>query len=118
VGMRCRGLTVATLALLLAMAPAAVAHAGLHQYAARTWASMAAMVDTPSGLPADVLNRDGSTSVQTSPTDVGAYMWSAVAAERLGIISRRDLRRRLAATLRSLAHMERYAGQYYNWYDH
>src|SRR5690242_8232453 len=116
--MRRRGITVAALALLLAVGPAGVAHAGLRQYATRTWASMAAMVDTPSGLPADVLNRDGTTSVQTSPTDVGAYMWSAVAAERLGIISRRELRRRMAATLRSLAGMERYAGQFYNWYDH
>src|SRR4051794_9995938 len=118
--MRRRAITVAALAMLLAVAPAGVAQAGLRQYAARTWASMAAMVDTPSGLPADVLNRDGSTSVQTSPTDVGAYMWSAVAARRLGLISRRDLRRRMAATLTSLERMERYGdtGQYFNWYDH
>jgi Putative glucoamylase/Protein of unknown function (DUF3131) len=116
--MRCRGITVAALGLLLALANAGAAHAGMRQYAARTWASMAAMVDTPSGLPADILNRDGSTSVQTSPTDIGAYMWSAVAAERLGLISRRELRRRMAATLRSLGRMERYAGQFYNWYDH
>jgi Putative glucoamylase/Protein of unknown function (DUF3131) len=116
--MRRRGITVAALALLLALAPAGVAQAGLQQYAKRTWASMAAMVDTPSGLPADVLNQDGSTSVQTSPTDIGAYMWSAVAAERLGLISRGELRRRMAATLRSLAGMERFSGQFYNWYDH
>jgi hypothetical protein len=118
--MRCRGITVAALTTLLALAPAGVAQAGLRQYAQRTWASMAAMVDTSSGLPADVLNHDGSTSVQTSPTNIGAYMWSAVAAERLGIISRRELRRRMTATLTSLEHMERYAGtgQYFNWYDH
>ena len=45
----------------------------------------------PSGLPADVLNADGTTSVQTSTTNIGAYMWSAVAAHRLGIISQREL---------------------------
>jgi Putative glucoamylase/Protein of unknown function (DUF3131) len=96
------------------------AQSPLHRYAARTWASMAAMTDRHSGLPADVLNADGSTSVQTSPTDIGAYMWSAVAAQRLGIISRHQLRRRMTATVTSLEHMERYrdTGQYYNWYDH
>jgi hypothetical protein len=33
------------------------------------------------------LESDGTTSVQTSTTNIGAYMWSAVAAERLGFIS-------------------------------
>src|SRR3954470_3994667 len=78
------------------------------------------MTDRDSGLPADILNSDGSTSVQTSTTNIGAYMWSAVAARRLGIISRRTLVRRLSRTLTTLEHMERYGdtGQYYNWYDH
>ena len=31
--------------------------------------------------------------MQTSTTNIGAYMWSAVAAERLGLIGRRELRR-------------------------
>jgi hypothetical protein len=110
------GLVVA--ALLWTAAPADASQ--LQQYAESTWASLSAMVDTSSGLPADVLNGDGITSVQTSPTDIGAYMWSAVAAERLGIISGAELQRRMAATITSLEHMERYAktGQYYNWYDH
>jgi Putative glucoamylase/Protein of unknown function (DUF3131) len=119
--MRCRAIAATVLGLLVALAVAAPADATpLRQYAARTWASLSAMVDTSSGLPADVLNGDGSTSVQTSPTDIGAYMWSAVAAERLGLISRGELRRRMAATLTSLERMDRYAntGQYYNWYDH
>jgi hypothetical protein len=100
--------------------PAGAVQPRLHQYAARTWSSLAAMTDAKSGLPADVLNSDGSTSVQTSATDIGAYMWSAVAAERLGIISKRELRRRMTRTVTSLGHMERYkdTGQYYNWYDH
>ena len=47
-------------------------------------------------------------------------MWSAVAAHRLGIISRDELVRRLSRTVTTLEHMERYGdtGQYYNWYDH
>jgi Putative glucoamylase/Protein of unknown function (DUF3131) len=115
---------LAAVAAALAASPAyAHRHGGqdaLHRYAQRTWASMVAMTDRRSGLPADVLNADGSTSVQTSTTNIGAYMWSAVAARRLGIISQRELVRRLSRTLTSLEHMERYGdtGQYYNWYDH
>ena len=78
------------------------------------------MTDPSSGLPADVLNSDGTTSVQTSTTNIGAYMWSAVAAQRLGFISQRELVARLSRTVTTLEHMERYGdtGQYYNWYDH
>ena len=58
--------------------------------------------------------------MQTSTTNIGAYMWSAVAAERLGIIKKRELVARLSKTLTTLERMERYqdTGQYYNWYDH
>ena len=40
--------------------------ARLERYAAATWASFVAMVDTPSGLPTDQLHADGSTDSQTS----------------------------------------------------
>src|SRR4051794_32080577 len=114
---------IAALAALLLLVPVTGASAdtlSLHQVAQRTWDSMAAMVDTDSGLPADVLNADGTTSVQTSTTNIGAYMWSAVAAQRLGFISKQQLIARLSRTLATLGHMERFAntGQYYNWYDH
>jgi len=114
---------VALLVLIpVGQASAKNAHKGgeLHQYAERTWASFAAMTDPRSGLPADILNSDGTTSVQTSTTNIGAYMWSAVAARRLGIIKQRELHSRLSRTLSTLERMERYqdTGQYYNWYDH
>jgi hypothetical protein len=83
------GAALACAALLFA-APAA--HAGdsaaLERYAAATWASFDAMTDAGSGLPTDVLHADGRRDVQTSTTNIGAYMGSAVAAERLGIIGR------------------------------
>jgi putative glucoamylase/uncharacterized protein DUF3131 len=114
-------LLVALVGLLVA-APAASASEddALRGYAARTWASLEAMTDPESGLPADVLEADGSRSVQTSTTNIGAYMWSAVAAERLGLISPGGLTARLSRTIGTLEHMERYAdtGQFYNWYDH
>jgi len=119
--------SVAAVVALLLFAPVAQASGGehggrgeLHAYAQSTWASFVAMTDEQSGLPADILNADGTTSVQTSTTNIGAYMWSAVAAERLGIIKKRELVARLSKTLKTLERMERYqdTGQYYNWYDH
>ena len=95
------------------------ANATLHQYASATWASFVAMTDSRSGLPADSLGIDGTRSVQTSTTNIAAYMWSAVVAEDLALINRRELVRRLSTTLTTLEHMERHqpSGQFYNWYD-
>jgi hypothetical protein len=94
--------------------------ARLHRYAAATWQSFVAMVDTPSGLPTDQLYADGTTDVQTSTTNIGAYLWSAVAAERLHLIGHHELVTRVRATIGTLEHMERHSpdGQFYNWYDH
>jgi hypothetical protein len=90
----------------------------LMRYAHDTWASFTAMTDPHTGLPADSLNGDGTTSVQTSTTNIGAYMWSTVVAERLGIVSHREAVARLTQTLGTLEHMERGpSGQFYNWYD-
>jgi len=107
---------VTLVAMLLFPAGASADSLSLTQVAQRTWDSMAAMVDTDSGLPADVLNADGSTSIQTSTTNIGAYMWSAVAAQRLGFISKQELANRLSRTIGTLEHMERYrdTGQFYN----
>jgi hypothetical protein len=89
-------------------------------YARDTWASFVAMTDADTGLPADSLKADGTPSVQTSTTNIGAYMWSTVVAERLGIIGHAEAVARLDTTLASLETMERHqpSGQYYNWYDH
>jgi hypothetical protein len=102
-------------------APVALSSANratLLDYARTTWASFVAMTDVTSGLPADSLAVNGTTSVETSTTNIGAYMWSALVAERLGIIGHAELVTRLDRTLHSLETMERYSGQYYNWYDH
>jgi hypothetical protein len=92
----------------------------LDRYARDTWASFAAMTDAATGLPTDRLRDDGTRSRQTSITDIGAYMWSAVAAERLGIIGHAELVARLSRTIGTLERMERHepSGQFYNWYDH
>src|ERR1700754_1043087 len=118
-----RAAAITCAALLLWTAPAHAAGAGdatLQRYAADTWASFVAMTDPGSGLPTDQLHADGARDVQTSTTNIGAYMWSAVAAERLGIIPHAELVSRLSTTVSTLERMERHEpdGQFYNWYDH
>ena len=116
---------IAAFAALLLLVPVATASArgsnmhDLRDYARGTWASFVAMTDDRSGLPADTLKKDGARSVQTSTTNIGAYLWSAVVAHRLGLIGRRELVMRVSRTLGTLERMERsLGGQYFNWYDH
>jgi len=92
----------------------------LQRYARDTWASFVAMTDPDTGLPADSLAADGTRSVQTSTTNIGAYMWSTLVAEQLDIISHEEAVERVDQTLSSLEKMERHqpSGQFYNWYNH
>jgi len=111
---------VAVLAALLLSVPAkASAHdADLRDYARTTWASFVAMTDERTGLPTDSLQADGTRDIKTSTTNIGAYLWSAVTARRLGIIGDRELTQRLSRTLDTLGRMDRpLGGQYWNWYD-
>ncbi len=92
----------------------------LHSYAADTWRSMTAMTDSATGLPADKITGDLKTLAKvTSPTDIGAYMWSTLSARDLGLISRKDAATRISRTISSLGRLERHSpdGQFYNWYD-
>ncbi|MBA2719491.1 MAG: DUF3131 domain-containing protein [Chloroflexi bacterium] len=131
---RHRLLSLIALACLLALggtvAPAASAAGGgklttaqrstLLGYARDTWAGFVAMADENTGLPSDSLRSDGLRSVQTSTTNIGAYLWSTVVAERLGIIGHAEAAERVAQTISTLEAMEIHeaSGQYYNWYDH
>ena len=111
---------LALVAALVVAQPAAAGDRTLERYAEGTWRSFEAMTDEQSGLPADILQSDGTRSVQTSNTNIGAYMWSAVVAEELDIIRRSELVDRLRLTINTLEDMERHApsGQFFNWYDH
>jgi hypothetical protein len=100
--------------------PAGVDRATLLRWAEDTWTSLVAMTPTATGLPADNITGDFSTlSGYTSPTNIGGYLWSAVAARELGIISARECTRRVTQTLRTLLTMEHHepSGMFYNWYD-
>src|SRR5918997_955506 len=82
--------------------------ATLHRYAEGTWASFEAMTEPNTGLPADTLRADGERSVKTSTTNIGAYIWSVLVAEELGIITHDEAVSRLDKTITTLEGMERH----------
>src|SRR5207248_2701911 len=75
----------------------------------------------PGALPADGLSRgdDGNwrPTGSTTPTDIGAYLWSTLAAERLQIIEPAEARRRLDKTLAAVARLERPHGLFLDRLD-
>ena len=124
--------TAALAAAALAVQPPTPAAAGdrapsgtravLEEYMADSWDSMAAMTDESTGLPADNIGGDLDASTRsgyTSPTNIGAYLWSTVAARDTGLISRREARERARTTIETVAGMEKHepSGMFYNWYD-
>ena len=94
----------------------------LHRWAADTWHSLDAMTDPGTGLPADNIPESlaaADRSGYTSPTNIGGYLWSAIVARELGIITQGECATRLLRTLRTLQGMEHHepSGMYFNWYD-
>ncbi len=61
--------------------------------------------------PAPVLAR------RTSPTNMGLYLMSTVAARDFGWIGDAEAMQRLEATLETMTTMKRCRGHFYNWYD-
>ena len=102
--------------------PYAAQPARVRGWAADTWHSLVSMTDPKTGLPADNI-AEGLTakdrSGYTSPTNIGGYLWSAVVARELGIISKGECTKRLIQTLNTLLRMEHHtpSGMFYNWYD-
>ncbi len=94
--------------------------ATLMQYAKDTWRGFDKLL-LPTSLPADGLRRQGDGWVtpwtQTSPTNIAAYLWSVLAAERLHLISPAEARMRLDRTITSLEGMERMRGFFVNELD-
>ncbi|MEA3106582.1 MAG: cyclic beta,2-glucan synthetase [Gammaproteobacteria bacterium] len=54
---------------------------------------------------------------RTSPTNIGLYLLSVVAARDFGWIGSLDSMERLEATFSTLEKLEKYRGHLYNWYD-
>jgi hypothetical protein len=103
-----------------ATTPYAVDAARVRGWAADTWHSLVRMTDERTGLPADNITGDlGTRSGYTSPTNIGGYLWSAVVARELGLITPGECQRRVLQTLRTLSTMEHHepSGMFANWYD-
>ena len=94
----------------------------LQRWARDTWRSLAAMTPPATGLPADNIRESLAASDRsgyTSPTNIGGYLWSAIVARELGIISSSECTARLTRTLTTLGSMEHHepSGMFFNWYD-
>ena len=93
----------------------------LQNYAADTWKSFTAMTVEQTGLPDDNIGGDldpESRGGYTSPTNIGAYLWSTVTARDLGLISADEARDRMSVTLETVAGMAKHepSGMFYTWY--
>ena len=71
-----------------------------------------------SGLPPDNIQLDPPVGAarRTSPTNIGLYLVSCVAARELGLISMEELAERASETISSLESMEKWNGHIFNWY--
>ena len=57
------------------------------------------------------------TAMRTSPTNIGFYLLSAVAANDFGFITESELYSRLGETLSTIEALPKRGGLLYNWYD-
>jgi cyclic beta-1,2-glucan synthetase len=92
----------------------------LRQVACQTWRYFDDFVGPQTHwLPPD--NSQESLRIEvaqrTSPTNIGLWLLSALAAYDLGFLSRDQMVERVALTLASLEKLERWEGHLLNWYD-
>ncbi|GAA5096929.1 glucoamylase family protein [Bartonella acomydis] len=91
----------------------------LRSIARRTWLYYASFVNAQSNyLPPDNFQEDPEPLIaqRTSPTNIGLYLLSVIAARDFGWISCKETISRIESTLNSLAKMEKFRGHFYNWY--
>jgi cyclic beta-1,2-glucan synthetase len=99
--------------------PAADAHA-LRLVARRTWRFFTTFVGPDDhALPPDNFQETPTPVLahRTSPTNIGLYVLSTIAARDFGWIGTLDAVERLEATFETLSALERFRGHFYNWYD-
>jgi cyclic beta-1,2-glucan synthetase len=92
----------------------------LRSTARRTWRFFEAFVGPDDTfLPPDNFQEDPKPVLahRTSPTNIGLYLLSVVAARDFGWLGILDTLDRLDATLATMRRLERYRGHFYNWYD-
>jgi cyclic beta-1,2-glucan synthetase len=92
----------------------------LRLIARRTWRFFETFVTADDhSLPPDNFQEDPKPVVahRTSPTNLGLYLLSVVAARDFGWLGTLDAAERLHATLETMNGLERFRGHFYNWYD-
>ncbi len=92
----------------------------LRLVAQRTWHFFETFVtESEHHLPPDNFQEDpqGVVAHRTSPTNIGLYLLSVVAAWDFGFISLQEVVTRLDATLSTIEKLERRNGHLLNWYE-
>lgn len=92
----------------------------LRLIARKTWRFFDQLVvEDDNHLPPDNFQEEprGVVAHRTSPTNIGLYMLSTLAANDLGFIPVREMLRRLGLTLDTLDVLPRRDGHLLNWYD-
>ncbi len=90
------------------------------RYAKSSWEYFATHVSGETNfLPPDNVSVKPShtPAMRTSPTNIGLYLVSVLAARDFGFIKTGELVSRLSDTLETLERLPKYRGQLYNWYD-
>ena len=93
---------------------------GLRLIARRTWRYFETYVtEADNFLPPDNFQETPRPALarRTSPTNIGLYLLSTVAAHDMGWISQSDALTRIDQTLDRMAAMPRFRGHFFNWYD-
>ncbi|WP_442879677.1 GH36-type glycosyl hydrolase domain-containing protein [Bartonella sp. CB189] len=88
--------------------------------ARRTWLYYTTFVNAQNNhLPPDNFQEYPKPLVaqRTSPTNIGVYLLSIIAARDFGWISFEETIKRIERTLNSLGKMEKFRGHFYNWYE-
>ncbi|WHZ13657.1 MAG: Cyclic beta-1,2-glucan synthase [Nitrospira sp.] len=92
----------------------------LRLIARRTWRFFEVFVSPEDhALPPDNFQEDPKPVVahRTSPTNIGLYLLSTLAARDLGWLGTLEASERLEATLATMGRLELFHGHFYNWYD-
>lgn len=88
--------------------------------AKRTWSFFERYVpEDGCGLPPDNVQMDPPVGEarRTSPTNIGLYLMSCISARELGFLNETTMLMRIANSVRTLEALEKWNGQFYNWYD-
>lgn len=91
----------------------------LYEIARQTWTFFDVILDPRTSLPMDALDLETEPigRTWTSPTDVGVYLWSVIAAHDLHLIDRGEALTRLARTLGTVESLATWNGLLHSWYD-